>query len=64
MHEIKAREEGQPRRTETCAAGWHDERNADIGHLQRSNSPAMMLRLPMMATMSDTMHPSSVGPMF
>jgi hypothetical protein len=36
MVEIKARDEGTPRRTETCVAGGHEERNAEIGHLQRS----------------------------
>jgi hypothetical protein len=64
MPEIKARDERDPRRTSLYAAGSHEERYADIGHLQRSSSPAMTLRLPMIATTSDTIHPSSVGPMF
>jgi hypothetical protein len=35
MPEVEAREEGIPRRGESHAAGRNDERNDEIGHLQR-----------------------------
>jgi hypothetical protein len=36
MVEVKARDEWIPRRGGSHVAGRHEERNAEIGHLQRS----------------------------